>query len=152
MPGTTPTPPPRTRRVLVRLLVVGFALGANLLALSTVATSLGWTPFARSGGYATPAAAPVEADPVTVLAVPPTVALPALPAPALVSVADITGVEPQPVRTAKPPVPSKAAATPTQAPFADCAAAASAGAAPLHRGDPGWADDLDSDGDGVACD
>ncbi|HEV7870442.1 MAG TPA: excalibur calcium-binding domain-containing protein, partial [Modestobacter sp.] len=26
-----------------------------------------------------------------------------------------------------------------------------AGVAPLHRGDPGWSDSMDGDGDGVAC-
>jgi hypothetical protein len=42
------------------------------------------------------------------------------------------------------------AGTPAQ-PFANCAAARAAGAAPLHRGDPGWSDGMDGDGDGVAC-
>jgi hypothetical protein len=37
------------------------------------------------------------------------------------------------------------------APYANCAAARAAGAAPLHRGDPGWSDAMDGDGDGVAC-
>ncbi|MGW3244265.1 excalibur calcium-binding domain-containing protein [Streptomyces sp. NPDC001070] len=36
--------------------------------------------------------------------------------------------------------------------YADCAAAREAGAAPLHRGDPGYSRALDRDGDGVACD
>ena len=36
-------------------------------------------------------------------------------------------------------------------PDADCAAARAAGAAPLHRGDPGWSDSMDGDGDGTAC-
>ncbi|WP_246117329.1 GmrSD restriction endonuclease domain-containing protein [Cellulomonas composti] len=35
--------------------------------------------------------------------------------------------------------------------FANCAAAWAAGAAPLHRGDPGYAARLDRDGDSVAC-
>ncbi|MEU8794622.1 excalibur calcium-binding domain-containing protein [Streptomyces sp. NPDC048643] len=30
-------------------------------------------------------------------------------------------------------------------------AARAAGAAPLHRGDPGYRSELDRDGDGVAC-
>jgi hypothetical protein len=42
------------------------------------------------------------------------------------------------------------AETPAQ-PYANCAAARAAGAVPLHRGDPGWSDGIDGDGDGVAC-
>ena len=50
------------------------------------------------------------------------------------------------------PVPTTAApaGTPAQA-FPDCAAARAAGAAPLHRGQPGWSDGMDGDGDGTAC-
>ena len=36
-------------------------------------------------------------------------------------------------------------------PFANCSEARAAGAAPLYRGDPGYAPKLDGDGDGVAC-
>ncbi|MCZ2837834.1 GmrSD restriction endonuclease domain-containing protein [Modestobacter sp. VKM Ac-2985] len=44
------------------------------------------------------------------------------------------------------------AGTPTAVePFANCDAARAAGAAPLHRGDPGWSDAMDGDGDGTAC-
>ncbi|GAB3352909.1 GmrSD restriction endonuclease domain-containing protein [Modestobacter lapidis] len=50
------------------------------------------------------------------------------------------------VPAAAPPPPA-----PQAVPFANCAAARSAGAAPLHRGDPGWSDAMDGDGDGVAC-
>ncbi|WP_345611416.1 excalibur calcium-binding domain-containing protein [Pseudonocardia adelaidensis] len=35
--------------------------------------------------------------------------------------------------------------------FKNCAAARAAGAAPLHRGDPGYRAGLDRDDDGVAC-
>jgi hypothetical protein len=35
--------------------------------------------------------------------------------------------------------------------FADCAAVRAAGAAPIRRGDPGWSDAFDGDGDGVGC-
>ena len=40
--------------------------------------------------------------------------------------------------------------TPT-APFASCAEAREAGAAPLHTGTPGYSAKLDRDGDGIAC-
>ena len=35
--------------------------------------------------------------------------------------------------------------------YADCAAARSAGAAPLHAGEQGYRAQLDTDGDGTAC-
>jgi hypothetical protein len=44
------------------------------------------------------------------------------------------------------------ASTTSTTAYANCAAARKAGAAPLHRGDPGYSRSLDRDGDGVACD
>jgi hypothetical protein len=38
-----------------------------------------------------------------------------------------------------------------RAPFANCTEARAAGAAPVHRGDPGYSSKLDRDGDGVGC-
>ncbi|WP_370627764.1 excalibur calcium-binding domain-containing protein [Nocardia brasiliensis] len=35
--------------------------------------------------------------------------------------------------------------------YPNCAAARAAGAAPLHRGAPGYRSALDRDGDGIAC-
>jgi Excalibur calcium-binding domain len=35
--------------------------------------------------------------------------------------------------------------------YKNCAAARAAGAAPVHRGDPGYAPHLDRDGDGIGC-
>ncbi|MCX4632739.1 excalibur calcium-binding domain-containing protein [Streptomyces sp. NBC_01443] len=35
--------------------------------------------------------------------------------------------------------------------YKNCSAARAAGAAPVHRGDPGYGPHLDRDGDGVAC-
>lgn len=35
--------------------------------------------------------------------------------------------------------------------YANCKAAKAAGAAPLYRGNPGYSEDLDRDGDGIAC-
>ncbi|MEU2250794.1 excalibur calcium-binding domain-containing protein [Streptomyces sp. NPDC019224] len=35
--------------------------------------------------------------------------------------------------------------------YANCTAVRAAGAAPVHRGDPGFGRHLDRDGDGVAC-
>lgn len=53
---------------------------------------------------------------------------------------------PAPARTGEtPPAPAADVA------FEDCAAARAAGAAPLRRGEPGYAPRMDGDGDGVAC-
>ncbi|MCB1256589.1 MAG: DUF732 domain-containing protein [Microthrixaceae bacterium] len=53
------------------------------------------------------------------------------------------------------PAPATAPAPKQQAPkssyYPNCAAARAAGAAPLHRGDPGYSSSLDRDGDGIAC-
>jgi hypothetical protein len=35
--------------------------------------------------------------------------------------------------------------------YRNCAEARAAGAAPIYRGQPGYADHLDRDGDGIAC-
>ncbi len=57
-----------------------------------------------------------------------------------------------------PPVPTMAAPPtgageeePVDVYYANCTEAKRAGAAPLHRGEPGYRKALDRDGDGVAC-
>jgi hypothetical protein len=35
--------------------------------------------------------------------------------------------------------------------YANCAEVRKAGAAPLHKGDPGYSTKFDRDGDGIAC-
>ncbi|GAB4081153.1 GmrSD restriction endonuclease domain-containing protein [Modestobacter muralis] len=47
--------------------------------------------------------------------------------------------------------PAAPSSAPRTEPYVNCAAVRAAGAAPLHRGDPGWSDSMDGDGDGVAC-
>jgi len=72
---------------------------------------------------------------------------------AIARVLETCSGEPAPSPSAPPPAPVDVpAGTPVPAqPYANCAAARAAGAAPLHRGDPGWSDGMDGDGDGVAC-
>ena len=75
-------------------------------------------------------------------------------------------VTPSPVPTTEAPMQAPAAEAPSaEAPAApvseapaqssvyykNCDAVRAAGAAPLHRGEPGYRPGLDSDGDGVAC-
>jgi hypothetical protein len=61
--------------------------------------------------------------------------------------------QPLPDGGAAPPAPTSAAPAPQPAgvPFANCAAARAAGAAPVRRGDPGYGPALDGDGDGIEC-
>jgi micrococcal nuclease len=62
--------------------------------------------------------------------------------------------KPAPATKAAPPPPPVEATeeAPAQsAYYANCSAAKAAGAAPLHRGEPGYRPGLDRDGDGVAC-
>jgi micrococcal nuclease len=54
----------------------------------------------------------------------------------------------KPPTTTRKPAPTPA---PPRGPFANCAAARAAGAAPVHRGDPGYAPRLDRDNDGIGC-
>jgi hypothetical protein len=58
-----------------------------------------------------------------------------------------------PVRVTEPSAASSAppASSSGTTPYPNCDAARAAGAAPLHRGDPGYSPSLDGDGDGVAC-
>ncbi|HET8616122.1 MAG TPA: excalibur calcium-binding domain-containing protein [Actinomycetales bacterium] len=60
-----------------------------------------------------------------------------------------------PERAASSPSPSttkaRTATTPGSVYYKNCTAVRAAGAAPIHRGDPGYAPHLDRDGDGIGC-
>jgi hypothetical protein len=62
------------------------------------------------------------------------------------AVAVSPAAEPSP---ASSPRPSRAPSPRTS--YADCDAVRAAGAAPIRRGEPGWSDAFDGDGDGVGC-
>jgi Protein of unknown function (DUF1524)/Excalibur calcium-binding domain len=55
-----------------------------------------------------------------------------------------------PVPTAAVPQPPSTV-VPGSVSYANCTAVRAAGAAPIHRGDPGWRDAFDRDGDGIGC-
>ena len=59
--------------------------------------------------------------------------------------ATATRKAPKPDTKTEPPETGKTT------PYANCTEAREAGAAPLHRGDPGYSTRLDRDGDGTAC-
>ena len=56
---------------------------------------------------------------------------------------------PQPARAPAPVVPAPPAGAAVY--YANCTAVRAAGAAPIHRGEPGYAPKLDRDGDGIGC-
>jgi hypothetical protein len=89
-----------------------------------------------------------------VLATCPTMALPGRGSAATVAVLPGSQVQPAP---APVPRPAPVQPAPVQLPpagsvsYANCTAVRAAGAAPIHRGDPGYAAKLDRDGDGIGC-
>jgi hypothetical protein len=130
------------------LIVVGSIVGG--LVLVGLLGSIG-----SHGNDAKPTASTLTKT-VTVTAQPPTVTvtatvtLAAPPAPFVAPPAPM----PEPSVEAIPPLPPFAPLMPplpSSAYFGSCAAARSAGAAPLHVGEPGYRPGLDRDGDGVAC-
>ncbi|SEK23861.1 Excalibur calcium-binding domain-containing protein [Blastococcus sp. DSM 46786] len=59
--------------------------------------------------------------------------------------------EPLPAGASLPAVRSAPDGATAPASYADCAAVRAAGAAPIHRGEPGFSERFDGDGDGVGC-
>ncbi|WP_448610025.1 HNH endonuclease family protein [Geodermatophilus sp. URMC 60] len=59
--------------------------------------------------------------------------------------------EPLPGSDPSTDVAVDAAPAPSATVYADCDAVRAAGAAPIRRGEPGWSDGFDGDGDGVGC-
>jgi hypothetical protein len=63
----------------------------------------------------------------------------------------LAGCPDEPLPGVPPDVGTRAAPAPTGTVYADCDAVRAAGAAPIRRGEPGWSDAFDGDGDGVGC-
>jgi micrococcal nuclease len=59
--------------------------------------------------------------------------------------------DPEPAPPPAPAPPPKEEPEPESVYFKNCTAARAAGAAPVHRGDPGYGSHLDRDDDGVGC-
>ena len=59
--------------------------------------------------------------------------------------------EPLPGAVAVSPAAESAPSPSPRTSYADCDAVRAAGAAPIRRGEPGWSDAFDGDGDGVGC-
>ncbi|BBG05059.1 excalibur calcium-binding domain-containing protein [Pseudonocardia autotrophica] len=71
--------------------------------------------------------------------------------PAARAPAPVDAPAPAPPRTASPPAAPAPARAPAGEAFKNCAAARAAGAAPVHRGQPGYGPHLDRDNDGIGC-
>ncbi|MFC9894179.1 excalibur calcium-binding domain-containing protein [Nocardia sp. NPDC127579] len=76
--------------------------------------------------------------------------LPPVPTPTTARIPDPMPFAPPPAT--RQPVPSSSTASAPNVYYADCDAVRAAGAAPLHRGEPGYRKGLDRDNDGIACD
>jgi Protein of unknown function (DUF1524)/Excalibur calcium-binding domain len=63
----------------------------------------------------------------------------------------LTGCPDQPLPGARADATAQAAPAPTGTAYVDCDAVRAAGAAPIRRGEPGWSDAFDGDGDGIGC-
>lgn len=70
---------------------------------------------------------------------------------ASLAVAPTTAIAVPPVPTIDVPTTEPTQDEPASVYYANCTEAKRAGAAPLHRGEPGYRKGLDRDGDGVAC-
>ena len=141
--ANTPTPVPTTNPAST--------LAVTTITLTTTSVTTSATSATTSAPTTTP---PPTAPPPTTLPPPAvtqaTTIAPAVPtpdaAPPTVGPADATSAA-----VAPQPVVSTPKTTALSTYYANCAAARTAGATPLHRGDPGYRSGLDRDGDGVAC-
>ncbi|WP_378733943.1 excalibur calcium-binding domain-containing protein [Nocardia brasiliensis] len=86
--------------------------------------------------------------PTTAPTVPESALVPPVPSAPTRSPTPLPFVPPPPTPRFVPPPPAPPA---TDAYYPNCAAARAAGAAPMHRGEPGYRSGLDRDNDGVAC-
>jgi hypothetical protein len=177
VPPTRPRRGRLLRKIVKRTLLTLVALFVGLIVLGVVLQATGAVPAAATTGAPAPAApiapaaavppavpAPAVVAPAPVVEPPPAVAppvappvavapLPARQAPvaprAVVPAPPVKAVAPQPV--VKAPAKAAAPAAPKATSYANCTAVRNAGAAPIHRGDPGYSAKLDRDGDGIGC-
>ncbi|WP_338758118.1 excalibur calcium-binding domain-containing protein [Nocardia vulneris] len=129
------------------LLIGGISLGAASCGRTpAIAPTVHPTPSSTLSkpATATPTRTPYTTTSVTTPAIVPS---PVTPPPTTVAVPQ-RYVPPAPAP--EPPTTPSAPPAPSTY-YANCAVARAAGAAPLHRGEPGYRPGLDRDGDGVAC-
>ena len=114
---------------------------------ASASTSVSATP--SSSPTPSASATPSESPSPTVIPSPvPTTEAPAQQAPAQEAPAQVATETPA---QQAPAQPVQQAPAQSSVYYKNCDAVRAAGAAPLHRGEPGYRPGLDSDGDGVAC-
>ncbi|MGW4893903.1 excalibur calcium-binding domain-containing protein [Kitasatospora sp. NPDC004240] len=113
------------------------------------------TATATSSPTATPSSSPTAGPTPTAAPSPTSTPESPVPTPTPTTPPVVETQAPVVVPTTKPVVPeperTSAPSAPASVYFKNCDEAKAAGAAPLHRGDPGYRSALDRDGDGVAC-
>ncbi|WP_218868724.1 excalibur calcium-binding domain-containing protein [Pseudoclavibacter chungangensis] len=147
------------RRLLGRTGIASLAIGGASLAVLIAGVAMAPTTSAPA-----PIAAPVPtvsevAEQLATTAPPVETAPPTTEAPVPAPIADPVEDEPAPQpEVPVAPEPSQPeeqtedeAAPPASVYYSSCADAKASGAAPLHRGEPGYRSGLDRDNDGVAC-
>ncbi|MGA5558344.1 excalibur calcium-binding domain-containing protein [Streptomyces lavendulocolor] len=144
---------PSAARPLYRMKRV-WAGGLLLLMIGTGCGALG----SEDGSKPTTKAAPAPAVTVTTTATATVTTTPsAAPAPTVTATRTVTATATVTRQAPAAADDSSDAAADTDADsgsvyYANCTAARAAGAAPVHRGEPGYASHLDRDNDGVGCD
>ena len=145
----------------IKMASAGRALALALLAIGTAAcgSEAGDVPRTLVGASETTLTLPLATTTTTPLAttttttVPPTTplraAVPTAPATTAATTRPTTAATAPPT-TAAVVVTTRATARAT-AYYANCTAVRQAGAAPIHRGEPGYASHLDRDNDGIGC-
>ncbi|MGA1838184.1 excalibur calcium-binding domain-containing protein [Herbiconiux sp. 11R-BC] len=152
-PTPTPTPKPVTKPVSTQtgqsadaaetaLKAAGFAVQKTASDGSAQTDWSGWTVVEQRPAAGTA----VEVGGTVVIVLAPPAPAPAAPA------APVAPAESDPAPAPDPAPPAEPAPAPIpDVSYANCAAARAAGAAPIHRGEPGYSSKLDRDGDGIAC-
>ncbi|MEU0718325.1 excalibur calcium-binding domain-containing protein [Streptomyces lavendulocolor] len=142
---------PPAARPLYRMKRV-WAGGLLLLMIGTGCGALG----SEDSSKPTTKAAPAPAATVTTTATATVTATPsAAPAPTVTATRTVTATATVTRQAPAAADDSSDAAADTDSGsvyYANCTAARAAGAAPVHRGEPGYASHLDRDNDGVGCD
>jgi hypothetical protein len=141
--------------------LTGGGVVALMLCCGAGTTALGWFGDGPRPATSTPAPAQSPSSnaspsdglgPADGQAATPTHTRPA-PTTAIPKTADPTNANSRPAapKTDPSPAPARTTDEPSSAYYRSCAEARAAGAAPLHRGDPGYRSGLDRDDDGTAC-
>ena len=131
------------------LLLTGCSSSARAPKVTPSASSSSTSASASPSASATPSSSPTPSASATPSESPSPTVTPS-PVPTTEAPAQAPAAE-APAQQQAPAQPVQQAPAQSDVYYKNCAEARAAGAAPLHRGEPGYRLGLDSDGDGVAC-